>query len=177
MYRHLKTSLLAVIVLPGITPYADEMATAISAEASTPRVAISPRPDGRRPFELPSLSYEFALDASCAGGVAQSVMLSVADSRRHLDQASLQQGSEVSMSVPARQIAPLQIETFCTAETVTAESETESAQLLRIEDVLSVQLSLVCAHDDGETVAETISYASLGLDVELACTPESGDSN
>ena len=161
MYRYIATSLFAAGLLTGSDLFADDAIDGIDASATMPRVEISPRSSGRRPLTLPSLSYDFELDTHCAGGEAQSLMLSVADSRRRLDQEGLQQPDSISltMAVPAKQIAPLQVEEFCT-------DESTGEGMLVIKDVLSAQMSLVCVVSDGETTAESTSHIMQNFIIE-----------
>ena len=81
----------------------------------------------------------------------------------------LKEGSrvEVSINVPAAQIAPVAVEGFCTTGD-DGEQQGTVARSLTIPSVLSAQAALTCADDE----STEITYASASLDVLLRCVPE-----
>ncbi len=134
--------------------------------ASTPAVEVSTRPAGRNFMRLPTLRYEFVLTANCPGTLsAQSLSLSIADTRVAVGRDEIGAGSrlEMSVAVPAAQIAPVAVENFCTPD------DPEAAQnepgTLRIPSILSAQAALTC----GDEESSEITYASESLDVLLRC--------
>jgi len=117
---------------------------------------------------MPSLQYQFDVDRICdAGSEARSVMISVADTRVRVDVESLTgpNNSQLTLSIPAQQIAPIVLEDFCWAETDTIESQ----EALLIHGALSAQASLLC----GDGATEKTVYASKSLDVLLRCVRKS----
>lgn len=134
--------------------------------ANTPEVRVSTRPEGRNFINLPLLRYDFILTPSCpARSAIESVSLSIADTRVSLDRKELTPGPrlELSIDVPAAQIAPVAVENFCTAH-----SDGQSRELresLTIPALLSAQAALLCMTEDGGEM----SYASKSLDVLLRC--------
>ena len=141
----------------------------LEVSADTPEIEVSTRPAGRNFMQLPALRYDMVLTTNCpAQFAARAVSLSIADTRIALDADRLNQGSrvEVSISVPAAQIAPVAVEGFCTADE--GEQASTVARSLKIPSVLSAQAALTCADDQ----ATEITYASAALDVVLRCVPD-----
>lgn len=135
---------------------------------TTPAISITLREHDRLAIELPELQYEFQVEARCAPGLApDSMMLSVADTRKRVAISDTQPASDsgISMSIPAAQIAPLSVEGFCVNARDRERSPQES---VTVRGVLSAQASLVCSDEDGQQ----ITYASQSLDVTLACEEE-----
>ena len=136
--------------------------------AQTPNVSVSTRPEGRNFMRLPGLRYNFALTMGCPERMpAQWISLSVADTRVVLDLDSDDLGSrsrvEVSIDVPAAQIAPIAVEDFCTRhEGGNLEAQSES---VIIPAVLSAQAALTCADEE----RSEMTYASAVLNVLLYC--------
>jgi hypothetical protein len=148
----------------GLSPVG--LAGELDVSASTPDVEVSTRPEGRNFMRLPSLEYQFVLTANCPAALsARSVSLSIADTRVALEEHELDQTGrlELSVSVPAMQIAPVAVNNFCTR--VDEEPEQIQQTSLRIPAVLSVQAALTCGGEEGSEV----TYASRSLDVVLRC--------
>ena len=140
----------------------------LEVSANTPDIEVSTRPAGRNFMRLPALRYDMVLTTACpALFSARAVSLSIADTRIALDADRLNESSrvEVSISVPAAQIAPVAVEGFCTDDD--GEQASTVARSLKIPSVLSAQAALTCA--DEETTE--ITYASAALDVILRCEP------
>ena len=157
-----KTAAVAVLALPVIA--ADDARLSIA--ANTPEVDLTPRSAGRSFIRLPRLHYEFQVRTRCARGKdLESVMISVADTRKRFAGELLGDGmqSKLAMSVPAKQIAPLNIAEFCSTDS----PGDKDAGLVRktISGALSVQASMLCA----DAMGEQLTYASASLDVSLNC--------
>lgn len=119
-------------------------------------------------MRLPTLSFEFTVDASCSDGKApDSLSLSIADTRvtNSLDSDT---GSrlELTVSVPAAQIGPIAVNQFCAADN--PDSVQDERATLRIPAVLSAQAALLCASESGNEMI----YTSESLDVLLRCDRE-----
>lgn len=134
--------------------------------ANTPDVEVSTRPAGRNFMRLPTLRYEFVLTANCPGILsARSVSLSIADTRVAVGQDEITAGSrlEMSVAVPATQIAPIAVEDFCAPDD--REAGQNEPATLRIPSILSVQAALTC----GDEESSEVTYVSESLDVLLRC--------
>jgi hypothetical protein len=151
-----------IVCLMGRSVLANDLQVA----ADTPAITVSTR-SGRRNFmRLPALEFAFVIETSCrADLVPQAVSLSIADTRVTVsaDELSSDLPLEISVRIPAAQIAPVAVNKFCTNDD-TAEGARKNKPV-RISSVLSAQASLLCA---GEPGSEMI-YASASLDVLLHC--------
>ena len=154
---------LATAALLALTAYsaATDQSAAVSISANTPSMPVTRRATDQSPLIVPGLEYEFQVETRCSeGSEPESVMLSIADTREHLPPAQLNQSSTTFLiRVPAKQIAPLQVDEFCIDETP------QDSMRLTIGAVLSAQASLVCS-GDGE---KSITYTSTSLDLMLTC--------
>ncbi len=129
-----------------------------------PTVAVAPRRPGRFAMRLPSLTYALTLTTDCdENWQANSVLISVADSRVSFDAEKLREDTslEFNLQIPSDQIAPLRIENFC----VRNEAGITNQDRLTVSAVLSAQGSLRCASEAGESII----YVSKPLDVMLEC--------
>jgi len=140
--------------------------------ASTPRVEISSRNATRNYLRLPSLEYAFQFTARCAGNFSpQSLSLSIADSRKSLSGEQLQNMTTeiaITMTVPAKQLAPLAIENFCIMPASDTDTMTlSSSKTIIIPAAFSAQASLLCVSEDQQAMI----YASNSLDITLICNP------
>ena len=136
--------------------------------SSTPSVDIKTRASDRRALRLPSLQYVLHIEAMCqAGHTPQSVLLSIADTRKRISAPGLQatMGGGIEMEVPSSQISPLSLEGFCLANEHAVPAHSRS---VTVSGALSAQGALFCADDDNEQV----TYASKALDVTLHCVIE-----
>ena len=76
-------------------------------------IEVSARPAGRQPIRLPDLEFEVRLEPRCAAGMnADSISVSVADTRIHIGRQTLaeQPVIEAKIRIPRKQIGPLAIE-------------------------------------------------------------------
>ena len=157
---------LAVIATSGWTAHA-AVADELRIGANTPSVEVSTRPASRNFMPLPSLDYAFDVDLQCTAPFeARGVSLSIADTRISLDKDQLENPSarRVSLTIPADQIPPVRIESFCLAD----RAESDAEERVEIPAVLSVQGSLVCANEE----ESRITYTSTPLDVIVNCVRE-----
>lgn len=149
----------------------------LSVAANAPEVNLAPRDPGRNFLRLPTLEYRFEIHVQCSDSRApESLSLNVADTRKSLaaDRIVTDGPTEISLRIPARQIAPLVVEDFCVApdeDDDDAASEARSQSRITIPAALSAQASLLCA--GGEDQAMT--YVSTALDVSLVCDRSAKD--
>jgi len=150
---------------------------AVAAESVV--LEIEPRRAGRNFLELPPLQYRFRLEAGCAdGGQPESFALNVADTRLTLDQAQLGDPAlgaahEFTLTVPADQLAPVALTSFCLApdtDSTAAASDGARRQSaadgeLLIQDALAAHASLLCKSG----ASQRITYLSTPLDIRLVC--------
>lgn len=175
--RATNRTLLLLLALPPTVPADDGAVHRLGLDVSSPEVTIAPTAGERRFLRLPALEYTFRIDPACAAGyVPHAVSITVADSRGSFGAAELATGGaghELTLEVPAGQIAPLVIGEFCRSTSeggvpVEAENEKKMAlmQPLTVRAALSAHASLLCVRD----ATEEITYASAPLDVKLHCT-------
>ncbi len=128
--------------------------------AQETQASVTPRAAHIRWVNLPAL--EFALRAAyrCRGD-AVSLTLSVSDTVQTLAREVLadRRAAEVSLVVPAQQIAMADSGAFCVA------GDPESANELRVAGFASAAASLRCSNE-GE---HSVRYASAPLTVRLVC--------
>lgn len=141
----------------------------LSVVVNSPTVSVAPTNPGQKFMRLPTLEYIFAVRAKCADGRSpKSLSLNVADSRRSLaaEQIVSNGPTEISLKIPASQIAPLVVEDFCVAASEENGGPASDAQTqVSIPSALSAQASLLC---EGES-DKTMTYVSRTLDVSLVC--------
>ena len=145
---------------------ADEAALLVT--PTTPDINVEIRAHDRYKIELPGLQYAFRIEASCASGLMpDSMLLSVADTRKRISASDIQSGSEsgIMIIIPAGQIAPLTVEGFCLAS---SDNDQHKNHRVTVRGVLSAQASLLCSGENGQQ----ITYASQALDVTLTCEAE-----
>ena len=146
--------------------------------ASTPTVDVSPRNPGRNYLALPTLEYNFLVNALCVDRFStQSVSLSIADSRKSFSADQLGGNTsvvELALKVPASQLAPIVVDNFCTtSDNQPASEEFEGAEFtgplsVTVLSALSVQAALICVSEDRQQIV----YKSRPLDIALVCKPE-----
>lgn len=147
--------------------------------ADSPAVTLAPRNPGRNFVRLPTLDYKFEIRAECsAGRLPGSLSLNVADTRTSLqtDKIVSDGPTELSMRIPANQIAPLVIEDFCVAQPESDGNGVSELQTqITIPAALSAQASLLCEGPEDKAM----TYVSQPLDVLLVCegAPENESSD
>lgn len=141
----------------------------LTVAADTPVVTLVPRNPGRRFVRLPTLEYTFEIRTECSDErLPGSLSLNVADTRKSLaaDKIVSDGATEVSLRIPASQIAPLVIEDFCIVEAERDGNGMSDAQTqITIPAALSAQASLLCEGDEDNAM----TYVSRPLDVLLVC--------
>jgi hypothetical protein len=136
--------------------------------ASVPVVEIIPRSSDAPLIRLPKLTYDFRIRSSCAEGLnIQYVMISVADTRKKIMADELANKTEViiPMTIPAKQIAPVNVADFCRAGSTDSDGNDYDPGLKTVAGAFSAQASMLCAD---ETV-EQVTFVSASLDVSLSC--------
>lgn len=136
--------------------------------AVAPEVSVERRDTGRNFIRLPSLEYAFVIDARCrADLLPRSLSLSVADTRVSISADDIPSAAPVELTVriPANQIAPVAVDKFCVTTDAEAPGSDRLPNAIKIMSVLSAQASLLCA-SDGQT---EMTYASQPIDVTLSC--------
>ena len=146
--------------------------------ASTPQVDVGRRGAARNYLRLPSLDYEFRLTARCTGNFKPlSVSLSIADTQQSLSQDQLnaeRENTELTVHVPANQLAPLVIEKFCVELTDDAMPDSVESPLapdpfmITVPAALSAQASLLCVNEQQQEIV----YKSHALDITLICSAQ-----
>ncbi len=136
----------------------------LDARAEAVSVPVAHLAAGNEYVALPALEFKLTIDAACpAGASAESLSVSVADTRRTLNGEDISGAVETTLSLPRRQSARLRIENFCRQDNASQASES-----LLVTGVFTARLSLRCAVDE----TQSIVYATLPLDVELKCEAE-----
>lgn len=145
----------------------------LQVDAGAATAAIAPRTNGRAAIRLPALEFVFRLRPTCAEPFrANSISLTVADSRQALDAEQLEDKTatpELRLTVPAGQIAPVLVSDFCSAQT-NAENAVETAsdrngEPLTLSATLSANASLLCVSENEREIVYTVAP----LDVTLVC--------
>jgi hypothetical protein len=147
----------------------------LSVAANAPTVNLAPRNPGRNFVRLPTLEYRFEIHTQCSDSRSpESLSLNVADTRKSLraDKIAEDGPTEISLRIPASQIAPLVVEDFCIVPPEAGgEQMMEAPAQITIPAALSAQASLLCASDEGQAM----TYVSRALDVSLVCDPQQDD--
>lgn len=143
----------------------------LSVMADAPVVPVSPRNPGRSFIRLPTLEYRFKIQTQCTDSRSPgSLSLNVADTRKSLAADQIVSGgpTEISLRIPASQIAPLVVEDFCVMPgDKIIDGTVEAAMQMTIPSALSAQASLLCEGAEDKTM----TYVSRPLDVALVCEP------
>lgn len=123
-------------------------------------VRVAPRAAHLRLVNLPALEFVLRAAYRCRGD-AVSLTLSVSDTVRSLarDVLADRRAAELSLVVPARQVAMADSGAFCVA------GDLESADELRVAGFATAAASLRCDSEGNESVR----YASAPLTVRLVC--------
>ncbi len=141
----------------------------LSIAAKAPAVNLAPRDPGRNFVRLPTLEYQFEVHTQCSDSRSpESLSLNVADTRKSLqaDKIVSNGPTEISLRIPASQIAPLVVEGFCVAPVEEGgDGISEAPTKITIPAALSAQASLLCAGDEDKAM----TYVSRTLDVSLVC--------
>jgi hypothetical protein len=153
--------------------------------SSMPEIKIAALAEGRQTLDLPDLPFLITMQPHCQEGwKPKQLSIGIADTRKAMAAEELQEGTplEFELVIPARQLAPVVLEGFCTTTAAVTEEATEAAvetagppsDSLQIKSLISAQGSLRCATDDGR---ESVTYSGHSLDILLVCSnlPENAD--
>jgi hypothetical protein len=142
----------------------------VSAEVDRLRVHAEPavavltvQQRGRTLVNLPDIEFRLSVSTHCANnGRPESLSISIADSQKTLRGEALQSTLpiDVSMRIPAGQLAPFALREFC----VDPASEGES---LFLTAALAAQLSLRCSRIEEQSIV----FAAEPLDIRVDCIP------
>lgn len=133
----------------------------LEAKAETVTVQIARLVGGNDYVALPALEFNLTIDAACPEGArAESLTVSVADTRDSLEGENVGGVVQTTLQLPRRQSARLRVGEFCRQD-----DEPETADSLFVADVFTARLSLLCAADEEQSIV----YATVPLDVELEC--------
>ena len=121
---------------------------------------VAPRAKNLRLINLPALVFSLRAAIRCQGE-PRSLTLSIAETYRTLGKEELvaQRAAEVSLTVPAQQLALAATSRFC------IDGDTETSDELLVPGITTAQASLVCASDTNTSV----HYASTPLQISLTC--------
>ena len=136
--------------------------------ASVPVVELTPRSRNAPLIRLPKLSYDFRIRSSCTEGLnLQYVMISVADTRKKImaDELANKTEAVIPMTIPAKQIAPLNVADFCRVGSTYNDGNDYDQGLKTVTGALSAQASMLCADEK----VEQVTFVSASLDVSLSC--------
>lgn len=135
----------------------------LQAQAEPAIVELDPIPENQRYLRLPDLAFDLRVEPHCAGGASiRSVLISAADSRTTLENEDFEDSpaARSTLVVPRLQAGILRVDGFCREHGAAAETRR------RIDGLFSARISLWCASEEQESV----SYATLPLDVVLRCS-------
>lgn len=158
------TGILGVALLALAAKAGEEPRLLVS--ASVPVVELIPRSSNAPLIRLPKLSFDFRIRSSCAEGLnIQSVMISVADTRKKImaDKLANQDEAIIPMTIPAKQIAPVNVADFCRSGST--DGNDFDPGLKTVAGALSAQASMLCADE----TQEQVTFVSASLDVSLSC--------
>jgi hypothetical protein len=159
----------ALILLTAIDSWADPATSQLTIAVEPALAEIEPRPPGPRIIRLPQMIFALRIEMQCGAGTrAESASVSISDTRHSLapEQLGDATGTELTISVPQKQLAPLTIENFCFSDIAMGDSED-----LHIADALSAQVSLRCVGEN----QHSIIYRVAPLDIALRCRVRDDD--
>ena len=164
------TCLVAGVCLLAVTAAAPAACSdTLSVAADAPAVPLAPRNPGRNFVRLPTLEFTFEIQTYCSASRSpESLSLSVADTHKSLsgEQITSDGPTEISLQIPANQLAPLVIEDFCVLQVEENGDRPRTVPTqITIPAALSAQISLLCEGDEDKA----ITYVSRALDVSLVC--------
>lgn len=154
-------SLLAAIAANGN----EQTESPMLATADAAIAQIIPLAEGRDFVLLPALEFGFTLQPQCPENSRLAAMsVSVADTHVNLATADLENEGfvEAALTLPRQQTGPVRVGVFCSADEVGGNPR------LLIEDIFTARISLRCSAGE----SQSITYATLPLDVILACNRE-----
>lgn len=158
-HQRIRQLLATCLSLSAITASADSTLTLHANEAST---QIEPRDQPNTQAKLPSLEVSLLASFNCpSDAVAHSITISVADSHRRYsaEEVAGTDRLEISIDVPATQIAPVSLANFCVAGAPIKEAS------VLLHGFATAQVSLNCRK---QSVA-SVHFASATLPLRLFC--------
>ena len=160
---------IAIMALAADSPGEEQSDDRLLVDTDAALVAVSELPPGRHTMRLPGLEFAIRLEPRCAVGTdADSISVSVADTRLHIgrDVLAEQPVIEMTIRVPREQIGPLVIEDFCVVG-----DDAANGSEMRVRDALTVQLSLKCTDES----RQSIIYQTESLAITLICETPTAD--
>ncbi|MDH5454618.1 MAG: hypothetical protein OEY37_01020 [Gammaproteobacteria bacterium] len=157
-----RQSILALFVAAVYVPTAMAgESVVIAAQEAT--ATLVPRAPKMQLVNLPALDFGLRAAIKCSG-TAESLTLSVADSHVTLDKDALadRRSAEVTLTVPARQIALAASGNFCVAD----DDDAERSDELLVPGMATAHASLRC-NNEGRI---SVHFASAPLQVRLHCS-------
>ena len=160
--RATRVQILAIVCLHATTQVAaaDDVLTL---HANETRVQIERRDSGRTQVNLPSLDLSLRTSFACpATASAESITISIADTHERFSAENIADVAvlEATISVPARQIAPVSLAGFCTNGKEPTESE------LLLPGIATAHVSLRCR---SEEFGASMHYASVAVPLTVIC--------
>jgi len=149
-----------VLLLPGFYFVFTEVdRLSVLAEPAVAVLALQEAGDNL--VRLPDIEFRLSLSPDCAsGGRPESLSITIADTQRTLRGEELQAARKVDISVrvPAGQIAPLALREFCIDPVFEGDS-------VLITSALAAQVSLRCSQADDQSIV----FAAEPLDIRVDC--------
>ena len=157
-----RAPILALFVAAAVSPSPARSDIVVAAQET--RATVTPRAAGLRLVNLPALEFGLRAAIRCKGK-AVSLTLSVADTFRTLGQVELagKRAAEVTLTVPARQLALAASSQFCIA------GDDESTDELLVPGFATAHASLQCENAGG---TRSMNFASAPLKVRIHCARE-----
>lgn len=158
----------AIVLAASLPSYASGDSL-LEARVSTASTTVAPLVEERRMLLPGNLEYEIEIIMQCGElSDPQSLSLGVADTRNFIDLTEADDKSTLvsTFIVPGAQLAPIVTQGYC------VEDRKETHTTMRVDDVLTLQLSLRCSD-------QSIHYLSqpLGVSIDCAETPEDQESS
>jgi hypothetical protein len=149
-----------LVALFGATPFLDLSRDRLTVHVNAAESQIRPHAPGQRSPYGESVSFPVRAEFYCHGdGVAESVVISVADTHLRHVPAPGEKFIATKLTVPGEQLAPAETGDFC------ASDAGNSDRILMIPAVATAQVSLRCRND----AAAAISFSSAALPLRLVC--------
>ncbi len=137
----------------------------LSVEARESAARLEPRSPDQANVKLPALEIVIVADFQCPpGSIATSLTVSVSDTHEAFGSEQLAGVVSVNatLSVPARQLAPVSIPAFCVGDTPTVDPE------LKVPGIATAQVSLRCGGADDASMY----FSSAPVPVRLYCAAD-----
>lgn len=142
-----------------------EAGDALTLTASESSAQLAPRERGPQQVSLPALEFSLRATIACPPGAdAESVTVSIADTRMHFGPGDISDKTalDVNISVPSRQIAPVTVADFC------VRGQPGEKNHLLIPGVATAQASLRCRSEK----ESSLHFKSAVLPIRLLCVAD-----